>query len=272
MTARFEGAVPGLRLLDEPGHAVEPAVVERVLGWFRGDDAVATGLLARDLHHRDHGVVGLVVDVDELADARSVADHDVVREDHRERLVADEVLGHQDGVTEPELLLLTDVRHLREIADPANHPQLLDLALVLEEPLELDRQVEVVLDRPLLARRDDDDLLDPGRDGFFDRVLDDRLVHQRQHLLGLRLGGGQEAGPPASSREDGLSNAHRTSSCVAWAGAGSIPAGSGRLVSGTGPIVSTARRGQRARTSAASESSRPGRAATTTARTSERRG
>ena len=88
--------------------------------------------------------------------------------------------------------------------DLAEH---LDVALLLEQVLELVRQVEVVLDRPLLAGGDDDDLLDPGRDGLLDRVLDDRLVDQRQHLFGLRLRRGQEAGPPAGGREDGFSNA-----------------------------------------------------------------
>ena len=41
-----------------------------------------------------------VVGVDELADARPVADHDVVGEDHRERLVADQLLGHQHRVAQ----------------------------------------------------------------------------------------------------------------------------------------------------------------------------
>jgi hypothetical protein len=77
--------------------------------------------------------VGLVVGVDELADARPVADHDVVGEDHRERLVADQVLGHEHGVPEPELLLLADVRHLGEVADVADLPEHLDVALLLEQ-------------------------------------------------------------------------------------------------------------------------------------------
>jgi hypothetical protein len=84
------------------------------------------------------------------------------------------------------------------VPDLAEH---LDVALLLEQPLELVRGVEVVLDRPLLARGDDDDLLDAGRDGLLDGVLDDRLVDERQHLLRLRLGRGQEAGaPPAAGK------------------------------------------------------------------------
>ena len=51
----------------------------------------------------------------------------------------------------------------------------------------------------------------PGGDRLLDRVLDDRLVDERQHLLGLRLGGGQEPGAPAGGGEDGFADAHRTS-------------------------------------------------------------
>ncbi len=219
MMARLEGASCRLRLLDEPRHLVQAPVIERVLGALGGDDAVAARLLARDLHHRHDRAMGLLVGVDQLADAGSVADDDVVGQEDRERLVPDEVFGHQDGMPEPELLLLADVGDLRQIADVAHLAEHLDVALLLEQVLEFVRQVEVVLDGALLARGDDDDLLDARGNGLFHRVLDDRLVHQRQHLFGLRLGGGQEAGAPARSGENGLSNAHRTSSHrVGWVG------------------------------------------------------
>ena len=87
--------------------------------------------------------------------------------------------------------------------------------LRLEQVLELEAVVEVVLDGALLAAGHDDDLLDAGRDGLLDRVLDDRLVDERQHLLRLRLGGWQEPRPPAGSREDGLANAQDRTS---WSG------------------------------------------------------
>ena len=44
------------------------------------------------------------------------------------------------------------------------------------------------LPRPVTMRM----FVTPDCDGFFDAVLDDRLVDEHQHLLGLRLGGGQE--------------------------------------------------------------------------------
>ena len=168
MTARFDGADPA------SGFSTSRATRCR-RPWSSGssdgsvrDDAVAARLLGRDLHHRDDRVVGLVIDLDQLADARPVSDDDVVGQDHREWLMADEVLRHQHRVTEPELLLLADVRHLGEVADLADLAEHLDVALLLEQVLELVGEVEVVLDRPLLARCDDDDLLDAGGDGLFD--------------------------------------------------------------------------------------------------------
>ncbi len=153
MTARFDGAVPGAGFSTSAVDAMEPAVVERVLGRLGGDHAVAPGVLGRDLHDRHDRAVRLVVGVDELADARPVGDDHVIGQDHRERLVPDEVLGHQHRVAEAELLLLADVRHLGQVADRADLAEHLDVALLLEQVLELVGQVEVVLDRPLLAAR-----------------------------------------------------------------------------------------------------------------------
>ena len=54
---------------------------------------------------------------------------------------------------EAELLLLPDVGDLGEVADVADLAEHLDVALLLEQVLELVGEVEVVLDRPLLAAR-----------------------------------------------------------------------------------------------------------------------
>ena len=43
------------------------------------------------------------------------------------------------------------------------------------------------------AARDKDHVAHTGRIGFFDRVLNQRLVHHRQHLFGRGFGGGQKA-------------------------------------------------------------------------------
>ena len=110
-------------------------------------------------------------------------------------------------MAEAERLALADVGEVDEVRDLADLGEQLLLAARLEEGLELDRDVEVILDRVLAAAGDQDDVVDAGGDRFFDAVLDDRLVDERQHLLRLRLGGRQEPGAEAGGGEDGLANA-----------------------------------------------------------------
>ena len=206
--ARLLGAVPGRRLLHEALDPVEARVAAGLaVGGRRVDDAVAIRLVRRHLHHGHDRGVRLPVGVDELADAGPFGRHHVIGEDHRERLVAHQLAGHEDRVAQAQLLLLADVADLGQVADVAHPAQHLDVAAFLEQVLELVRRVEVVLDGPLLRAGHDDDLLDAGGHRLFHGVLDDRLVDQGQHLLGLRLGGGQEPGAPASGREDGFADA-----------------------------------------------------------------
>ena len=58
--------------------------------------------------------------------------------------------------------------------------------------LELEVAVEVVLEGPLVAAGDDQDVVDAGGDRLLDHVLDRRAVDDRQHLLRLCLGRRQE--------------------------------------------------------------------------------
>ena len=65
----------------------------------------------------------------------------------------------------------------------------------------------MILDRGLGAAGHEDELLDAGGLRLLDRVLDERLVDDGQHLLGHRLGRGQEPRAEAADREDRLANA-----------------------------------------------------------------
>ena len=132
-------------------------------------------------------------------------DH-VVAEDDGERLVADQLARDEHGVAEAERLALAHVGEVDQVRDLADLVELLALAARLEKRLELDRDVEVILDRVLAAAGDEDDVVDAGRDRFLDAVLNDRLVDERQHFLGLRLGGRKKAGAEAGGGEDGFAN------------------------------------------------------------------
>ena len=64
----------------------------------------------------------------------------------------------------------------------------------------------MVLERPLVAPGHEQDVVQPGRDGLLDDVLDRRLVDDRQHLLGRGLGRGQEPRAEARRRDHGLAS------------------------------------------------------------------
>ena len=76
-----------------------------------------------------------------------------------------------------------------------------DLAAHLEGVFELELPVEMVFDDALVAAGDEDEMLDAGFPRLVDRILDQRPVDDRQHLLGHGLGGRQEAGAePATGK------------------------------------------------------------------------
>jgi len=80
------------------------------------------------------------------------------------------------------------------------------LAALEHRRLELVGDIEMVLERALAAAGDEDHLLDPGFARFLDRILDQRPIDDRQHLLGNGFGGGEEAGAETGDRKDCLAN------------------------------------------------------------------
>jgi hypothetical protein len=80
------------------------------------------------------------------------------------------------------------------MASAAQIGQEIGLAALLQALFQLVGDVEMLDDAGLAAAGDQAELLDAGGARLVHRVLDQRPVHHRQHLLGQRLGGGQESG------------------------------------------------------------------------------
>ena len=135
---------------------------------------------------------------------------EVVGKQDRERLVADCGPRAQHRVTEPEGRRLANVHARHMTRQYSAHPrQKLGLALRFERRLQLRRTVEVVLDSLLRVTGDEHEMVDSGRHRLLHRVLDERLVDDREHLLGERLGRRQEPGAQPRHGEDGLSDSIR---------------------------------------------------------------
>jgi hypothetical protein len=197
---------PGLGLLDggrnrrhatSRGTCLDDAPAADVLGRYRHDADHRAALLLRNLGHLlHHGFFG----VDK-----------VVGEEDGERLIANDRRRAQHGVAESQRLRLAN----ENAVDPGRRRALdllqqIGLVAKRELVLELVGLVEMILDRALVASRDEDHVGDAGSRRFFDRVLDQRLVDDRQHLLRARLGGRKEAGAHPRYREHGLRDfAHR---------------------------------------------------------------
>jgi hypothetical protein len=94
---------------------------------------------------------------------------------------------------QPQRLLLPDIRNPCQRRDLPRYLQQLFLALPLQRRIQLVADVEVVFHRAFAAAGDEDDVLDARSNRLFHPILNDRLVDQRQHLLGNNLGCGQEA-------------------------------------------------------------------------------
>jgi len=87
---------------------------------------------------------------------------------------------------------LPEIDKIRQLSHLLHTFGELCLAIVAEFGLELILVVEVILDGAFIGATNDDDVGNAGRDGLFDNILNNRLVDDRQHLLGHSFGHGQE--------------------------------------------------------------------------------
>ena len=125
-----------------------------------------------------------------LLEAADLAVNEIVGQVHEEWLVADGALRAQHGVAEAERDALPheDAGRLGR-DDVANEAEQIVLAGLGQLPLELGIGVEVILDGAFRRARDEHQALGACIECLFHRVLNQRLVDDRQHLLRRCFGG-----------------------------------------------------------------------------------
>jgi hypothetical protein len=111
-------------------------------------------------------------------------------------------------VTEAKGFFLANVGDINHVGDGAHNIQQVGFSALFEHAFELVADVEVIFDGLLAAAGDDENLIAAGGHGFFDSILDDGLVHQREHFFRLGFGGGQEAGSEAGGGEYSFGDFH----------------------------------------------------------------
>jgi hypothetical protein len=79
-------------------------------------------------------------------------------------------------------------------------------AALLENLLEFEGMIEMILHQVLAASGDQHELIDPRGFRFFDGVLDQGLVDDRQHFLGHALGCRQEPRAETGHGQDGFTD------------------------------------------------------------------
>ncbi len=192
----------GIGLLDDPARPHQAAVV--------GDDvehAVARGVRPRHLDDCREIAAGARVCVDHLCKTGLLTDHQIVGQEYRERLVSDERTRTPHRVAEAERGLLPRIGDLPGFGQPCfelcEHVLLAPLA---QRGFKLEGAVKMIVDRALAPARHKEELLDACRLGLLDGVMNKRLVDDRQHLLGHRLGRRQKPGAQPGDRENGLAD------------------------------------------------------------------
>ena len=198
--AQARGRVFGGRLLDDAVDVHQAVVDRRAV-----DDAVATGVFGGHLLNRDDRHAPLVVLLDHLPQDRLVADHQVVGQQHRERVVADQPLPAQHRMAEAQRLGLAHVDALHVVGlDTAHDVEQFLFTRLFEGYLQLESHVKVIFDGPLVSARHENHLPDACGIGLLHRILNQRLVDDGQHLLRLGLRGRQKTSAQTGDGKDGF--------------------------------------------------------------------
>ena len=173
------------------------ALRARVDGFAGAHDAIACGFGARHIFHAQYACVVLIRHIHHLlqgAETTVRGMHKVVCQQHRKRLITHNIFGAQHCMPQAQRLGLAGVDAGDVRRNDATH--LIEQAVVLlacQLSLQLVGLVKMVFNRALGASRDEDHVRNTRFNCLFDRELDQRLVHDRQHFFRCRFRRGQEA-------------------------------------------------------------------------------
>ena len=152
-----------------------------------------------NIHDGNDVAVSSGLSIDHLFQTRRFRHHQVIGQQDGKRFVTNQVTRAPDRVSKPQRFLLPCKRDLAGLEHrPTNTKGFLRLATLLQEILKFEVVVEMVLDRGLAPAGNKDKFLDTGGMGFFNRVLNQWFIDDRQHFLRHGLGCRQKPGSHAA--------------------------------------------------------------------------
>ena len=144
-----------------------------------------------------------------LADCRLVRPNHVVRQEHRERLIAHRVPRGQDGVSQAALLRLRHAGYPRHLADAPNRRQRREVAPRFQRALQLRRPLEIARNGVLPLRRHKNHFLDSRPRRLVHAVVDGRRIEHRQGVLRNRQRRRQKPSPKPGDGDDRFLDSHK---------------------------------------------------------------
>ena len=191
------------RLLDQAGDRGRPRRRRSTgcVARLDGHGAVLVDVLPADVEQGDDRAAVLGLDGEHVLEQVVAGVDQVVAEQHRERLVADERRGLQHGVPEAPGLALPDEVHLGDARStrarrPAGRRRPSSPAPSRAPGCRSKKSSMAALLRPVTISTSGR----PGAGGLLDDVLQRRAVDDRQQLLGHGLGGRAGSGCPSRRR------------------------------------------------------------------------
>ena len=114
----------------------------------------------------------------------------IIRKQHREGLISDNALSTQNCMAQAQLLRLPNKNAFHPAwQDIVNHIRLLVFSLSAKRRLQLKISVKVVFNGALVAPRHEDQGINSRANSFLNRILDQRLINDRQQFLWHSLSG-----------------------------------------------------------------------------------
>ena len=148
----------------------------------------------------------MLIQVDHLLQTgRTIAINQIIGQNHSKGFITDDRTGTLHRMPQPQGLRLADIHTGHPFRHNIPH-QIQQVLLFPQTQLRLQFiiLIEMILNSPLTAAGDKDQLGNTRRNGLLGRILNQRLVHNRHHFFRSGLGGREKPRTETGDRKNRL--------------------------------------------------------------------